>query len=169
SETIYESQHEEIKHKLLIEGKQRELEFARKTEEMERAIAAIKSLTVTEGLKLKAEEASKQLALNLVELETTLKTQEKELQGNLAAEETRKLIGAVELQQRKAVEDLELEIAAQNLGLRVEELKAEVDAVVSKAGAVSPDLIAALQAFSDKALAEKMAETMAPKLKTNVT
>lgn len=27
---------------------------------------------------------------------------------------------------------------------------------------VSPDLIAALQAFSDRALAEKMAETMAP-------
>jgi len=34
--------------------------------------------------------------------------------------------------------------------------------VVNKAEAVSPDLIAALQAFGDKALAEKMAETMAP-------
>jgi major vault protein len=41
-------------------------------------------------------------------------------------------------------------------------LQAEVQAVVDKSEAVSPDLIAALQSFSDKELAEKMAETMAP-------
>jgi major vault protein len=46
--------------------------------------------------------------------------------------------------------------------LYIQELEAEVKAVVEKANAVSPDLIAALQAFSDKALAEKMAESMAP-------
>jgi len=34
--------------------------------------------------------------------------------------------------------------------------------VVQKAHAVSPELVAALQAFGDKALAEKMAESMAP-------
>ncbi|WP_096333460.1 hypothetical protein [Nannocystis exedens] len=34
--------------------------------------------------------------------------------------------------------------------------------MVEKARAVSPDLIAALQAFGDRALAEKMAESMAP-------
>jgi major vault protein len=44
----------------------------------------------------------------------------------------------------------------------IEELKAEVEAVVAKAQAVSPQLLAALQNFSDKALAGKMAETMAP-------
>jgi major vault protein len=37
-----------------------------------------------------------------------------------------------------------------------------VSAVSDKARAVSPDLIAALQAFGDRALAEKMAESMAP-------
>ena len=44
----------------------------------------------------------------------------------------------------------------------IEELRAQTEAVVNKANAISPELIAALQAFSDKALAEKMAETMAP-------
>ena len=38
----------------------------------------------------------------------------------------------------------------------------DAKAVVDKAQAVSPDLVAALQAFGDRALAEKMAETMAP-------
>ena len=40
--------------------------------------------------------------------------------------------------------------------------RADVRAVVDKANAVSPDLVAALQAFSDRALAERMAESMAP-------
>ncbi len=39
---------------------------------------------------------------------------------------------------------------------RLRELQAQVDAVVNKAEAISPDLIAALQAFGDKALAEKI-------------
>lgn len=42
------------------------------------------------------------------------------------------------------------------------ELKGEVEAVVAKASAISPDLVAALQAFSDRALAEKVATSMAP-------
>ena len=53
-------------------------------------------------------------------------------------------------------------MAQKMLAQRLEELKAQVDAVVNKAEAVSPDLIAALQSFSDKALAERMAESMAP-------
>jgi hypothetical protein len=39
---------------------------------------------------------------------------------------------------------------------------AHVKAAAEKARAFSPDLIAALQAFGDRALAEKMAESMAP-------
>jgi len=46
--------------------------------------------------------------------------------------------------------------------LKIEELKAEVEGVVDRAKAVSPDFIAALQAFGDRALAEKLAESMAP-------
>jgi major vault protein len=57
---------------------------------------------------------------------------------------------------------LELSISQQQLVQRLEELKAEVDAVVNKANAVSPQLISALQSFSDRALAGKMAESMAP-------
>ena len=63
---------------------------------------------------------------------------------------------------RRARYDLSLSVTRQQLTQRLEELKAEVEAVVNKAGAVSPQLVAALQAFSDKALAERMAESMAP-------
>jgi hypothetical protein len=71
-------------------------------------------------------------------------------------------IGAAELARQRATLDQELAIAQQRLAQRLEELRAEVEAVVSKAGAVSPQLVAALQAFSDRALAERMAASMAP-------
>src|SRR5690606_19467580 len=45
---------------------------------------------------------------------------------------------------------------------RLRELEAAVKAVAEKAGAVSPDLTAAPQAFGERALAEKMAQSMAP-------
>ena len=45
---------------------------------------------------------------------------------------------------------------------RLRLLDAEVKALVEKAGAVSPDLVAALQGFSDRALTERVAESMAP-------
>ena len=63
---------------------------------------------------------------------------------------------------RRAVGDFELAIAQGKLDQKLRELAAEVTAVAEKARAVSPDLIAALQAFGDRALAEKMAESMAP-------
>jgi len=46
--------------------------------------------------------------------------------------------------------------------LELSRLKAEAEALVKKAEAIKPDLIAAIQAFSDKALASKLAESMSP-------
>ena len=66
------------------------------------------------------------------------------------------------LTRQKAKLDQDIAVAQQRMAQRLEELRAEVEAVVNKAGAVSPQLVAALQAFSDRALAERMAESMAP-------
>ncbi len=45
---------------------------------------------------------------------------------------------------------------------RIKELEAEVKAVVDKAGAISPNLIAALQAFSDHKIAGDLAIALSP-------
>jgi major vault protein len=50
----------------------------------------------------------------------------------------------------------------ESLAQRPRELDAEVRALAGKAGAASPELVAALQAFSDGALTERVAECMAP-------
>ncbi|MCY1006984.1 hypothetical protein OV079_15745 [Nannocystis pusilla] len=87
---------------------------------------------------------------------------ERQQQALLAEQERIGAIHGAELGRRQATATLELTVQQQQLDQRLRELQAEVAAVVEKARAVSPDLIAALQAFGDRALAEKMAESMAP-------
>ena len=91
-----------------------------------------------------------------------IETKKKNLEADLASQDTLSKINKSELAIQKAEKDLEIEIAQKFLKQKLEEMQAEVNAVTEKATAVSPDLIAALQTFSDRALAEKMAETMAP-------
>ncbi|MBI3930350.1 MAG: hypothetical protein HY319_32740 [Armatimonadetes bacterium] len=57
---------------------------------------------------------------------------------------------------------LQLDLSRIQLEQRLQELEAQVRASVERTQAVSPDLVAALQSFGDRHLAEKMAESMAP-------
>ncbi|GAB4339206.1 MAG: hypothetical protein OHK0038_18250 [Flammeovirgaceae bacterium] len=159
---ISKSQHDEVRNKLTLQAKQLEFEYTQKTEDYIRQIAEEKSKTLQDTFRLRIEEYAKQFAFNMTDLENKHKTQQKQMQIDLNLQEMKKQINDIALLQKKAEQELQLQIAEKMLAQKLQELNAEVQAVVSKAEAVSPDLIAALQAFSDKALAEKMAETMAP-------
>ena len=67
-----------------------------------------------------------------------------------------------ELARKRAAAAVDLDVAKVKLDHELARIGAEVHALVEKAGAVSPDLIAALQSFGDRALAERMAESMGP-------
>ncbi|MCA9695476.1 MAG: hypothetical protein KC636_38210, partial [Myxococcales bacterium] len=83
-------------------------------------------------------------------------------ESELAEQGALDTIHKADLARKRAGQEFELEMHQRELEQRLAELRAEVEAVAGKAQAVSPDLIAALQAFGDRALAEKMAESMAP-------
>jgi len=159
---ISKAQHEEVKHKIAIEAQNRKLEFTKKNEEIQREIEQEKSHTKQENFELRVAEIKKQLLLNLEEINGEIQAQQAKLSGDLNAENIRTQINTATLEQKSASQDLELEFAEKLLEQKILELQADSEAVIQKAEAVSPDLIAALQAFSDRALAEKMAETMAP-------
>jgi major vault protein len=119
-------------------------------------------LTKKYSLELEKSEAEKQLELNLSRMEAELKLQQEQL-SKVLDEQTRQLeINRLKLLKDKETQELQLLISDKLMEQRLRDLQAQVDAVVNKAEAVSPDLIAVLQAFGDKALAEKMDETMAP-------
>ncbi|MCS7077421.1 MAG: hypothetical protein NZ455_11965 [Bacteroidia bacterium] len=107
-------------------------------------------------------EIQKQLAVSLANLESTIQQKEKELAGQLQQREFIENISASELRVLQEKNKADLELKQKETEIYMQQLAAEVQAVVQKASAISPDLVSALQSFSDKALAEKMAESMAP-------
>ena len=156
------AQHSVVKQTLAISSEKRTLEYVQQSETIKQEEATLRSTTKIQDLDLQTVETKSALLLNLAKIDAEIEAQKKALTSKLADQETLNQIDASELGRKRELATLELEMAEKRLNLRIEELKAEVAGVVDRANAVSPDFIAALQAFGDKALAEKLAESMAP-------
>jgi len=159
---LFKTKHNEIRKNIDLANKQKDLIFTKEVESINQEMAETKSKTHQASLELEKVEVAKELEVELARINSNFQTQKEELEAELKEQQQKLDINNLKLAEEKANQTLQLETAQHLLEQRMQELKAEVDAVVKKAGAVSPDLIAALQAFGDKALAEKMAETMAP-------
>ncbi len=161
-ELLIQAQHTTVQQTLELATEKRELDIVQQKEIIKQKVAESESVTEQLMLNLEEEKIRKELSLNLAKVEYEAEIRKKNLDTKLADQEPLDKINKGELDRQKAKHDLELGVAQQRLAQRIEELRADVEAMVSKSNAVSPQLIAALQAFSDKALAEKMAESMAP-------
>lgn len=159
---LISAQQEVVKQTLRIDAEKRKLEFTQKSEEINQKIAATKSSTTQKQFELEKKEAEKELELILSKLDIEIRSKQRNLEANLAEQDTLTQISDATLGRKQKEEDLLLEIAQKELNQELELMRAEVQAVVNKASAVSPNLIAALQAFADKSLAEKMAKSMSP-------
>ncbi len=159
---LIEAQHTAVKQGLELATERKNQDVTEQKEVIKQKIAEAKTTTQKLILDLEIEEVQKRLSLDLAKIETETQSKQQQLDAKLARQTALNEINEAELSRHKAEHDLELDIAQQQLEQRLAELKAEVEAVVNKAEAVSPQLVAALQSFGDKALAEKMAESMAP-------
>ena len=159
---LVQAQHSVVKQNLAVSSEKRNLEYVQQSERIKQQIAEMKSLTAKQELELQTEEVKASLMLSLAKLESEVQSQRKALEAKLGNQETLNKIDENELGRKREIAAFETDVAQKKLQLRLDELKAEVAGVVERAGAVSPDLVAALQSFSDRALAEKMAESMAP-------
>lgn len=159
---LVDAQHTTVQQTLELATEKRGLEVNQQKEAIKQKFAETSAATQQLLLTLQTQETQKRLSLDLAKIQAQIEAQQKQLKAKLNEQESLDKINAAELARQKAKQDLELAVAQQQLTQHLEALKAEVEAVVSKAGAVSPQLVAALQAFGDKALAEKMAESMAP-------
>ncbi len=162
AELLVQSQHTVVQQTLDLAADQRNLEVRQQKETIRQKIAEAEATTQQLLLNLQIEEVTKRLNLNLTQIQSETEAEKRRLDAKLLRQETLDTIYNAELGREKAKRDLDIAFAEQQLKQRIDELKANVKAIVDKASAVSPQLIAALQAFSDKALAERMAETMAP-------
>lgn len=159
---LVDNQHSKIQQELELASEKRGQEIVRQQEAIKQRIATSKAETEQMRLDLQLAEVEKTLIVDLARIESNVAAEKKKLDARLAEQQPLDQINEADLARQKAQFDLQLAVADQELSQRLAELKGEVEAVVDKAGAISPNLIAAIQAFSDKALAEKMAESMAP-------
>ncbi|MCP4398091.1 MAG: hypothetical protein GY801_12440 [bacterium] len=162
AQLLMQAQHTNVQQTLELEAARRDLDVRQEKEEIRQKIAQAESESRQHLVGLEAEEIIKQLELNLTKIEAEAKAEQRRLDSKTVQQEALDTVHHAELARQKASSTLDLSIAEQRLVQQIQELKADVEAVVNKAGAVSPQLIAALQAFSDKALAERLARSMAP-------
>lgn len=156
------TQHAVVEQTLTLEAERRRLEQAREREGIKREIAAIEAETRQKQLGLQRAEVEALHAYDLAKIEAEADARKRKLEAQKADQELLDAVHDGNLARSKRTSAYHLETEDQKLGQRLRELEAEVKAVAGKAEAVSPELIAALQAFGDRALAEKMAQSMAP-------
>jgi major vault protein len=156
------AQQEAVRQALAIAAEQRKVTFVRESEATKQQVMELSATTRLKEAGLKMQEVGENLRVTLAEARAEAEARKEKQAAQLADQETLGAIHGADLARRKATADLDLEVAQRKLDQRLKELAAEVQALAGKAGAVSPELVAALQAFSDRALTERVAESMAP-------
>ncbi len=159
---LIQAQRQVVEQTLQLNAERRKLEFVQAEESVKQEVAETRAVTEAQQRKLQIERLKQLQAVKLAEIQTAAEAEQEKLNGQLAAQEQMNAVNTAELARERERLDNELQAARERMEQRLAAMKAEVDAMARKAEAISPDLIAALQAFGDKALAERMAESMAP-------
>ena len=154
--------HAVINRALELSRKQRELEFTKESESIARQVQQELTQTAVEKIGLLMQEQQKQLTFSLAKIAATAKEKRDQNAALLEQSKQREQIASVDNAVAMSLADVELYKERLKATLEKEMLDAEADAVVKKAQAITPDLVSALQNFSDRELAGKMAESMAP-------
>lgn len=156
------AQHAVVDEALTLAAEERRLQMVQRREAIRRQIAEAEQETRRLELTLDAARIEQEHAVNRTRMEGELARVRRELEARQQSQELLDAVHTAELSRTEKTQALEAAHEAQALARRVQELDAEVQAVVHKAEAVSPELVAALQAFSDRALVEKVSASMAP-------
>jgi len=159
---LVNGQRSAIRQTLEIELAMRTLEYTRSAEIIKQQTADAQALTINHQIEIRKEQVKKQLDLDVFMAENATKAAL--AQGETDATRTRMAIAVdtLRLEQEERQNASEIELERLRIGSRIVELKAQVQAIVDKAGAVSPNLIAALTSFAEHESIERVAQAMAP-------
>jgi major vault protein len=156
------TQHQVVKQTIAVAQREAELEATKRSEKIQQQIDASKAETrllsfelqtkLDEGdCALKAAMQGSQAVLTKARLDT--EAQEQKLLEQIAQ---------AQLARKQATEDQRLGIVSRENELKAVAINAEAEAVIKRAGAVTPQMIAALQAFGDKVFVEKLLTALGP-------
>lgn len=156
------AQSEVITASLQVSKEERSLEVAKKTEEVRRKIAEEKSVTERTSIALDKQNAQARHESTMAQLTASGTEAVEVLRAKLTEQQSLNDLNQAQLDREKAVSAQQVELKRAELQVKIDEIKAETEEIVKRAGAVNSQLALALTTFSDQALVEKMIETLAP-------
>ena len=158
SELLVDAKHETIRQKLNLEQGRRELETFVEGQDLSRVRQAAEEVTSKEESVLLEARIKREESIKLLEAGASNTVKEFELSSEENQQEVLDNILNGELSRRKLSEGLNTYVAEQNLHLRVRELNAHAKAEIDRINAITPDLIAAMQALGNTELVGKISE-----------
>jgi major vault protein len=162
ADLLVEAQHATVQQALAVAAERRRLELTRARELARQEASALEAATKLQLLELEQREVMRKHEVELARIDSETEAEARRHRAQVALQELLDAIAAAQLGRERARAQFEDEVARAQSERTLRELDAQVRAASEKAKAFSPELIAALQAFGDRALAAKMAESMAP-------
>jgi major vault protein len=162
ADLLVEAQHATVQQALAVAAERRRLELTRARELARQEASALEAATKLQLLELEQREVMRKHEVELARIDSETEAEARRHRAQVALQELLDAMAAAQLGRERARAQFEDEVARAQSERTLRELDAQVRAASEKAKAFSPELIAALQAFGDRALAAKMAESMAP-------
>lgn len=159
---LIDSQRETINYHLNLVNARRGLEYTRETEDINRQKAQAKLETTHLEYAVRSQELKLKTEHELSALAATAKMQDERFTVQKAEEEAKNALNQLVLARSRESVEQQLRFDNAAMDLRLREIRSEVEAVVEKAKAVSPDLISALDTFGERVTVQKAVEAMAP-------
>jgi len=159
---LMQAQRDAVKQAIDVGQAEENLAKTRRLEDVNRQLYDELFTTAKKKIEISAAQQLAQHTLEMEALQSEALKQQKEAQLQLERETTITEVNTRVLNRNKAAEEQSLTFEKERQDLALKTLAAEVQATVDKFKAVDPHLIEALQAFSDKDFAAKVATALGP-------
>lgn len=156
------AQRETIQDALCLATKQRQLAIAVEQEKINQELAVIRTNTEVQKLQLQMKVTAEADALELAKLRGERDQIQSEQEVETEKQKVEDIATSAKIEREKLNYEQKFLRMKEELAIKLQEATADTDNLTKRAEAITPDLIAALQRFADMALAEKMADSMAP-------
>ncbi|MCX7997643.1 MAG: hypothetical protein N3A69_01660 [Leptospiraceae bacterium] len=159
---MMEAQQVQIQQNTTINREKSKLEVTKAIEDIRQQSLIAEFQTKDLLSSLQKKEIEKKQEVEITKIEAEAKAQSLSLENQKKVESVSSEITKIKLQREKEEQEQKLTFLNKEKDIYLSEIMGEAKAVVEKTKAITPEFIAALQAFADKHLLEKMSEAMAP-------
>lgn len=162
AQLLVKNQHDVVRSTLDVEAQERKRKLTKRVEVAKRGIAKEEAETHQKSIELEERSVASSLKLEVKKIVAEARQQTERLAREQGRQQAMDTIATAQNTRAKSRARAEAEAAKQMAIAALDKMRQETEELVKRAGAVSPDLVAALQAFQDTENVERLAKAVAP-------